>query len=659
MKTIEYKVSYEKMISRLPGLFAYLESDEFGNMSLHKATDSLDGCWGKIVENINLPSGVKLFVNGQEILSHGQYKLKVMNDKYKKIITISEYDILTEEEKHLYEFQELVYSFRTIIDYYYQYREELGEDDEFVKFIEKAIGKITVDFEGKTEMSPKFIYLANAKKLYNELVKMSKQCEFYNQNKEKFGTDEYLCCLCERYENIGGNKLRDYVESLIPQAEIIANEYLGYVKGNMALDFDVDLTSTYQDFGILSPYVPIWIPGKRYFVGDKVQYDGELYKCLKENNGKWDEDLLSIVFDNDNFEKIDGNFVNMFELNENEVNYTKKIINSVGEIWYDGEATKHIAQNSDIGNTVNNYNVNFNFPLKIEGTTDSKLTDLRRFVTYYNDDNIAERPANGYDWLFYYRKGEVVNIKTVNNKLGNVVKLSDLEKTNIDKNDLESCEDKDDLAAYGDVIDKITANPDERTITFTYIMGVHLRSESEPIFVYDDDNNKLIKWNKFVRDENEKIGIKYQETYNYEEESDLDKLIKGEFTIEGVNETFTFNDYIDGAYDKKMPTYKFEFITYNNSFNYNKTIAHQDVNIVSILTDFETNRNSFEEYTQSDFYREDYFNGITYQPKKNIDVNIQRGSTSVFDKHIAFGEIKTMDDMITYKNSSFFKMNVS
>ena len=575
MKTIEYKVSYEKMISRLPGLFAYLESDEFGNMSLHKATDSLDGCWGKIVENISLPSGVSL----KDILHGGE-----------------------------------TYSFRTIIDYYYQYREELGEDNEFVKFIEKAIGKITVDFEGKTEMSPKFIYLANAKKLYNELVKMSKQCEFYNQNKEKFGTDEYLCCLCERYENIGGNKLRDYVGSLIPQAESIANEYIGYAKGNMVLDFDVDLTSTYQDFGIISPYVPIWIPGKRYFVGDKVQYDGELYKCIMENNGKWDEDTLTIIFDSANFEKC-----GVTEFNK----------------------------------------VQYDLPYTINGTTDSKLTDLRRFITYYNDDNVAERPANGYDWLFYYRKGEVVNIKTVNNKLGNVVKLSDLENTNINSDDLESCEDKDDLAAYGDVIYDITANPDEHTITFTYIMGVHLKSNDDRTIVYDDDDNKLIKWDKFVWDENEKIGIKYQETYNYEEESDLDKLIKGEFTIEGVNQTFTFDEYIDGVYDKKIPTYKFEFITYNNSFNYNKTIAHQDVNIVSTLTDFETYRNDFEEYTQSDFYREDYFNGITYQPKKNIDVNIQRGSTSVFDKHIAFGEIKTLEDMEVFKNNSFFKMNVS
>lgn len=636
MKTIEYKVSYEKMISRLPGLFAYLESDEFGNMSLHKATDSLDGCWGKIVENISLPSGVSL----KDILHGGE-----------------------------------TYSFRTIIDYYYQYREELGEDDAFVKFIEKAIGKITVNFEGKTEMSPKFIYLANAKKLYNELVKMGKQCEFYEQNKEKFGTDEYLCCLCKRYENIGGDAFKEYVGSLIPTAEKIAKDYYRYAENAengyenegkkieprpLTLDFDIDLTSTYQDFGIISPYVPIWIPGKRYFKGDKVQYDGELYICLKDNNGKWREDLLSIVFDDDDsFERIDGVFI--------DGKFTKKTISNIGEIWYDGEAIKHIAQNSDIGNTVNNYNVNFNFPIGIEGTTDSKLTDLRRFVTYYNDDNIAERPANGYDWLFYYRKGEVVNIKTVNNKLGNVVKLSDLENTSINTDDLESCEDKDDLAAYGDVIYDIKAKPNEHTITFTYIMGVHLKSESEPIIVYDDDNNKLIKWDKFVLDkfvwdefmwdndenENKKIGIKYQETYNYEEESDLDKLIKGKFTLEGVNETFTFEKYISGEYNKQLPTYKFEFITYNNSFNYNKTIAHQDVNIVSTLTDFEANRNSFEEYTESDFYREDYFNGITYQPKKNIDVNIQRGSTSVFDKHIAFGEIKTLEDMEQHSGKKF------
>ena len=705
MKTIEYKVSYEKMISRLPGLFAYLESDEFGNMSLHKATDSLDGCWGKIVENIKLPSDVALTIKKTHVITFedviNEY---IWLDSSEQKHVAQETDIDNEIEEYYFFLKSgEVYSFRTIIDYYYQYREELGEENSFVKFVEEGIGKIKVPDEIRNVATPKFLYLSNVKSFYNQLVKMKKMCDFYYNkingisdwcNNEDIYTieekDKHLCCLCDKYCKMGGDAFKEYVGSLIPTAETIAKEYYDYANNGktMTLDFDVDLTSTYQDFGIISPYVPIWIPGKRYFVGDKVQYDGDLYKCIIENNGEWSDDYLTVIFDDTKFEKIDSRFVDIHtEEQEGKIVYTKnyieKTINSVGEIWYDGEGIKHIAQNEDIGREVLNYNIKLQSPLKIEGTTDSKLTDLRRFVTYYNDDNVAERPANGYDWLFYYRVGEVVNIKTVNNKLGNVVKLSDLENTNINSDDLESCEDKDYLAAYGDVIESINylytngvsvitneeyddLNEEEKadfylkySIRFTYRVGVHLKATAAPTPVIDDDGNILYKWDKFIRDENEKIGIKYQETYNYEEGSDLDKLIKGEFTIEGVNETFTFNDYIDGMYDKKIPTYKFEFITYNNTYNYDKTIAHQDVNIVSILTDFETNRNSFEEYTQSDFYREDYFNGITYQPKKNIDVNIQRGSTSVFDKHISFGEIKSLEDMEMFKNNSFFKMNVS
>ena len=69
MKTIEYKVSFEKMISRLPGLFAYLDSDDFGEVSLHKATDSIDGCWGKIAENNKLPSDVALRIKKTNVIT--------------------------------------------------------------------------------------------------------------------------------------------------------------------------------------------------------------------------------------------------------------------------------------------------------------------------------------------------------------------------------------------------------------------------------------------------------------------------------------------------------------------------------------------------------------------------------------------------------------
>ena len=96
MRTIEYKVSYENMISRIPGLFAYLDSNELGEVSLHHAYDSNCGCYGKIVENIKLPSvGNKNFPKGTSLI-------------------VDEKLLLKEKE---------TYTFRTIITYYYQYRD--------------------------------------------------------------------------------------------------------------------------------------------------------------------------------------------------------------------------------------------------------------------------------------------------------------------------------------------------------------------------------------------------------------------------------------------------------------------------------------------------------------------------------------------------------
>ena len=612
MKTIEYKVSYEKMISRLPGLFAYLESDEFGNMVLHKATDSMDGCWGKIVENIKLPDGINL----KEILYEGE-----------------------------------TYSFRTIIDYYYQYREELGEDDGFVVFIEKAIGKEVVPDDVKGSATPKYVYLSNVKSLYNQLVKMDKQCEFYNRNLKAGLTDKdkHLCCLCERYDNLGGDVFKEYVGRLIPKAEQIANEYFNYAKEaeteekGMTLDFFADLSSTYQDYGIMSVYAPQWIPCKRYYDGDKVMFNDELYICVKENTGVFDEKLLTVVFAeiNENNERIFAKY--------SDFNSFKDILNDEAKTEYN--KSRIVAFNSD-GSRPDDINQD-NLPFMIESTTNSKLPDLHRFVTYYNDDGVAERPSEGYDWLFYYRVGTILNIRTINDDLGNILSHSLPQDENGNK---KAATRETDLMAYGDVIENITYDTENHKIKFTYRIGVHLNANEPPIIVTDDDGNKLYNWKKFVWDENDKIGIKYEEEYNYEEEGDLDKLIKGEFAIQmedGI-QSFSFNEYINGKYDKMLTTYKFEFITINNSFSYDKAIAHQNVNIVSTLTDLQVYRKDFDEFFNSPLIREEYLNGITYKPTKDIDVRIERGSTSAFDKHIAFGEVKTLNDMIDYKNGSFF-----
>ena len=499
---------------------------------------------------------------------------------------------------------------------------------------------------------------------------------------------------------------------------------------------------------------------------------------------------------------------------------------------------------------------------KLNGQTDSKLKDLRRFVTYMNDDNIGEKPQKGYDWLFYYRIGNIYNISTLNDDLGNIL--------NLDGETTASKKDGNNLMAYGDVITNIKANKiekwipnqqyskddrvfydgsiwrctedntdqaefntnyfekveiedwtEENTITFEYIINAHLIGNSDSYsYKLDEDKNVIHYWKDFTPEEN--TGVKYTETYNYAEGSDLDKLINQNFyldigktedgkaaiviylgkekieveiedwipnkkyykndrvfydgsiwrciedntlfnkkyfeeveeieewtpnkkyykndrvfydgsiwrciknntvqsvfnkkyfeeiekikewttdkqyykndrvfydgsiwrcvknnTVQSVfnkkyfeeikEEIFTFDDYVNGKYDDNLKSFKFEFITFNNELNYSKTIANQDVNITSILTDFEVFKNDNDEFMEVhsmneenlndkgiSMYRHDYFNGITYAPTKKIDVHIERGSTSCFQQHIAFSEIKNINDLTEFRNGSFFKIN--
>jgi hypothetical protein len=675
MRTIQYRVSYEKMITRLPGLFAYLESNEFGEMILHKATDSIDGCYGKIVENIKLPENCGCNVpyyekqyyttcyinidNPIDVITSYEYdslsddnpeKELYVEYEYPKYISEEEYDSLGEEQGYYtliyvdtrnYEDyitqeeydsislkQNETYTFRTLITYYYEYKDYLSDDNNFKNFIERGIGKIKIDDANlrKYELVPEFVFLSNVRNLYNQLVKMHKQCELYQHLLENGEKDKHLCCLCEKYQKMGGDDFMEYVKKLIPKADEIATEYLGYVSNEspMTLDFDVDLLSNYQDMGIMTPYAPQWIPSKKYYKGDKVVYDGELYECTAlENCGHWDEDLLTVVFDTNNFVRCDN---------------PMGFFNDIGE------------KDDEITNSV------------INAKTDTKLSDLRRFVTYFNDDNVVEKPENGFDWLFYYRVGEVVNITTLNDDLGNILDLNTGEAATNDSN----------LAAYGDVIENIVADTENYTITFIYRLGVHLCAHdddtmSTPKTRTDDDGNILYLWDKFFWDKNEKIGIKYEETYNYVMNSDLDKLINDEYTngsVKLVNnqETivyFKFDDYIKGDYDTALQNVKFEFITYNDTFTYSKKIAHQDVNIVSIINDLEVYRNDFSEFENANLYREDYLNGISYSPTKDINVRIERGSTSVFDKHIKLSEIKTLEDLENYQNGAFFNVSMT
>ena len=584
MRTIEYKVSYENMISRIPGLFAYLDSNELGEVSLHHAYDSNCGCYGKIVENIKLPVGTSLIVDENVLLEEGNthtsstiitYYYQYRNLFTKYVYNLDETRSITPEEYRNLDLRKQRF-----------YKRQINSD--FIKFVERGIGKIEIPFDKYNELInnsnlyihickdsnvitkedynqlsekekknyhlkrnenvPKFLYLANVISLYNELVKMGKQCMFYQNNQEKFGNNKHMCCLCERYMNMGGDDLRDYVGGLIDVYKEISDEYFSYADNekSMTLDFDIDLVSSYDDMGIMNSYITEWLPYKTYYKGDRVFYNGDvwhyqtdntgyfyedvvgsIWRCKEDNNGYFYKDALKVVFSDRYFEKINNVFEKIDIQYENTEDGTILTNDEYQEQYdrlqnekeksefkskyklYSPQSLKDISKNT----------------FKITGQTDSKLKDLRRFVTYMNDDNIGEKPQNGYDWLFYYRIGNICNISTLNDGLGNILKL-DSETTASEK-------DGNDLMAYGDVITNIKANKEENTITFEYIINAHLIGNSYSSKL-DEDKNVIHYWKDFKYEEN--TGIKYTETYNYAKDSDLYKLINGEFYLIGKTE---------------------------------------------------------------------------------------------------------------------------
>lgn len=83
------------------------------------------------------------------------------------------------------------------------------------------------------------------------------------------------------------------------------------------------------------------------------------------------------------------------------------------------------------------------------------------------------------------------------------------------------------------------------------------------------------------------------------------------------------------------------------------TISYSDIGLgyseISYKTYGLTNENSIKSPT----IKLEYLNGIINNPKINIDVFIDRGSNSSFDRHLRLGDIKSTTDLDNYGNGYF------
>lgn len=488
MRTISYKVSYEKMISRLPAMFAYLDIDEQGTCKIVKATNGKQGDYGRIIANVYFKDDFK---DGEWVFEHdckdgtklrirkGEKTYRTLIETYYKAIKDKEWE---RKENGEYEDPFLAFMERGIGLKYVGLSEEVSENGE--------CGVTTIK---KFPLAPDYIYLGEAKTLYNKMIKMKKQLIFWEEHTKLCAEDKkYYQRLKEEFEMRNGNNLINKLAELIEEAEVVATEYLGYtlkpdpsdnnklIETNLTLDFNVNLVNTIKDLGLVTPYIEEWVAGKRYYEEDVVYHiDGNGYGmtwyCKPSEDAKkdefgrpytegfYEENTELIFFDDGSTIMIGGEDI------ETPKNWIPQTLNWVNR--YEQEGTEVV----------------------IEGTCNSHLTSLRRFTTYLNRNDEVETPDNYTDWLWYYRKGMVMNREEKYDEMGNLAVMYGKEEGHFDGVEAIVGGDKPtnikfdtdnktvlNLAAWGDVITDIKAVNDREdcgTITFTYWLGVHLKAK--------------------------------------------------------------------------------------------------------------------------------------------------------------------------------------
>lgn len=566
MKVYSYEISKEPLLSRLPALFAYIDYETNGDAVVHKATDSIDGCYGKIIENIN--------------------------------------------------YKGTIYTYRDLINYYYQYKDTTDGDRDFIAFIDKGIGKREIsekDFPREQyELVPDYIYIATAQKQYEEMYNLQKLCNAYQTGLDNgMENVQSICCDCERYEKMGGDDMLTFLSDCIEEAKNIANEYYGYVASKkLNLHLGINLNCTMSDLGLLTAYTDTWVAGDKYNVGDLVYYNQQTYVCVKETTGYWNEETEELLFPYN----IDGED-NCFEL--------------ITEIEEEG-------QKEDIP-------IGFSEIV----TTDSKLKSLRRYKEYMDAIGNVSYPDYGYDWLYYYRIGQVTNYSTLNDDFGNIAFFTAKQDDEIIEHETYT-----DLYAYGDVIDdiKLEYNQDNLRyeLTFIYYIGCHLKATCSGK-KYDEDGNLLYYFENFERDTDDIYhGVRYTDVYTIESNSE----ILSDFVEDGIVNTSKFNEYIKG--ENETINKKYEFATYSANQTHDKNINGSTVQISSIQSQIAAIVQGNGDFEHNWLFKMDYYNGISYTPNTDIDVFIDRGNTAAMEKHIALGEVKSLDDMEWHKNNGFF-----
>lgn len=604
MKVYKFQISQEELVSRLFGVFPYIEEDGMGVVRLHKASDSPMGCYGKIVPNLTIPCGCEETDLDISLAEGGSY------------------------------------SYRTLMNAYYTLKKN-SVSNEFTSFIDGGIGKKYLSDYGCDEsffkeypLAPEYVFVATLPFEINSLKQLKNRVELYERRLELNPNDTSvkMCCEKEKYEMMGGETLLAKLETILSDNEGLFDDYYNFASGidDEKLNFGIQLVNTYKDMGVVTPAISEWIAGKTYYVDDVVYHNGIIFKCKEETSGAYDEETEEITLDEDKWGVVYFDWTT-------DVNSVCDDVDAI-KCGKCASQLKSIRRNETYANEYD------------ENETPDEHKD---WLWYYR----VGQPKNIQ--CVYDELGNVCVLSIDGNRVN-------ADAIGQDEDNLWDGTEEDggyviNLAAWGDVITSITA--EDGVVTVEYYIGCHLKAKKDS-YEIDDDNNIKYFLTDFQIDTDSDYGkfcgVKYTDKYTYDIDStETDSIAK-------LLEDGEFNKYINGEFDRKISkdgsatksVEKYEMDGSSYIRTYQIVANNNIIDVDCISSDFEYKRDrTNEDFETAPNIRYDYNVGVSTRPTVNDDVNISRGVTQGLEKHIKFSEIKTFEDLENYANGGFFTMS--
>lgn len=431
------------------------------------------------------------------------------------------------------------------------------------------------------------------------------------------------------------------------------------------------LTSDGKELGNFEPYIDEWIPNKKYYLGDKVIYNGKVYTLSESDDWsgydkvKINSTLYELLLNND----ADDISITV---SDNEVMYFKNVPYYTGHF---NETTK-LTEFDDldgkhwIEDTINGK------PTPIKTSIESQIEQMERLKTSF-DENGLKLPFNVIYGSVKTEIRYLLGIAKVhyNNNVVLYDTLDSISFYSIDENGVADIvktytytsnngTTRDDLICRGDVaigvadIEAMEKKPS--FIRFVYHIGKTdgnengiLYDEIHPIAIdtFYCNYEGFYAWIT-CEPSDEAIDVLALPTANGDIYGKIFHYMGNDVTYKtnGV----TYYKLKKGEYYKSVSPFTYVNVDYKHFYHFDddgKLLLTADVlSNVQYTASSNYNNNSYE---LNGFYDSSMI-GI-FDKKINSDVHIDRGSgeATAFERHGALSEVNTFSDLLNYKNNLF------